>query len=100
MAQNVGDGGHTSDLVGTLGAPPSWCAEEERSYTFRAWMQDLQLWQASAVVDVQRQGPLAALRLRGSARELAREIDDGVLQGGGVVDGIALTGLAFLVAQL
>ena len=53
-------------------------------YSLRSWISDLILWSASTDIDVHRQGPIAALQISGSARELVREIPPNVLQNGRV----------------
>ena len=66
--------------------PPSWSPENERRYPFAQYQQDLNLWIASADVDENRQAALVALRLGGSAKLLAREMDVEMLQNGALVN--------------
>ena len=54
--------------------PPSWNPQSERTYSFRKFRLDLELWVAATDMDVIRQGPAIAIRLEGDARQLAHEI--------------------------
>ena len=62
--------------------PPSWSPERDKAYPLRTWVQDVRLWAMATDTDVQRQGPSAALRIAGTARELIRELDVNVLAQG------------------
>lgn len=62
--------------------PPSWSPERAKFYTLLQYEQDLRIWAASSDVDLLRMGPLVALRLGGSAKVLAREMDVAMLSGG------------------
>ena len=62
--------------------PPSWSPERDKSYPLRIWIQDLRLWSFATDVDADKQGPNAALRVGGSAKELIRELDVNVLANG------------------
>ena len=64
--------------------PPSWCPEKDRQYPLRAWTADIRLWALGTDVDALRQGPVAAGRIIGTARDLIRELDPNVLSAGGV----------------
>eukprot|EP00435_Cladocopium_sp_Y103_P048882 s594_g14.t1 len=99
---------HQSDagppFVGTatLKCPPSWCVERNHIYTLRAWISDLVLWASATELDAARHGPIAALQVQGSAKELIRELTPQQLQHGDVdpVTGQQLTGLMLLVTVL
>ena len=62
--------------------PPSWSPERDKQYPLRTWTQDIRLWSMGTDVDVFRQGPVAAMRVGGTARELIRELDVQVLAQG------------------
>ena len=66
--------------------PPSWSPERDRSYSFRQFQQDILLWAAATDVQADRQGPAVALRLAGSAKVLAREMDPNMLINGVMID--------------
>ena len=55
--------------------PPSWSPERDKSYPLRTYLQDLRLWQYATDCDPLRQGPAAAQRVGGTAKELVRELD-------------------------
>ena len=69
-----GDGatGHEGD---PLKNPPSWSAEGEGRYPFEKYEQDMRLWIAATSLAPGQIGPAIALRLQGTARELARACD-------------------------
>jgi hypothetical protein len=66
--------------------PPSWSPERDRSYSYRQFQQDILLWAAATDVQADRQGPAVALRLAGSAKVLAREMDPQMLINGVMID--------------
>ena len=80
----------------TLKCPPSWSVERNHVYSLRSWIADLVLWSSSTEVDGQRQGPIAAMQIQGSARELVRELTPQQLRDGNGQD----TGLMLLVQLL
>ena len=85
--------------------PPSWTPERDRQYPLRTWTQDIRLWAMGTDVDVQRQGPVVAMRIGGTARELVRELDVQVLaQGMMLADAngqlVQTTGLECLIRAL
>ena len=87
--------------------PPTWSPERSRQYSLRTYERDLILWSASSEVDPVRMGPLVALRLGGSAKILAREMDINILAGGmdipdpnGGQGLVHISGVEFLLRQL
>ena len=62
--------------------PPSWSPEKDRHYSFRQYQQYLLLWSASTDLAEERLGPTIAMRLSGSAKVIAREMDINTLQNG------------------
>lgn len=62
--------------------PPSWSPERDRVYPLRTWILDVRLWARGTDVEDQRMGPVAAMRVGGSAREFIRELDTNVLANG------------------
>ena len=99
---------HQSDagppFVGTatLKCPPSWCVERNHVYTLRSWISDWVLWASATELDPARHGPIAALQVQGSAKELIRELTPQQLQHGDIdpMTGQQLTGLMLLVTVL
>ena len=99
---------HQSDagppFVGTatLKCPPSWCVERNHVYTLRSWISDLVLWASATELDPARHGPIAALQVQGSAKELIRELTPQQLQHGDIdpMTGQQLTGLMLLLVTV
>ena len=83
----------------TLKTPPGWSVETSHQYSVRSWLSDLVLWSSSTEIEPQRQGPLAALQITGSARDLIREIPPQVH---GQIDNLGnhMTGLMVLAQVL
>ena len=108
MQQGPRSNVHQSDagppFVGTatLKVPPSWCVERNHIYTLRSWISDLILWASASDLDPIRHGPVAALQVQGTAKELIRELTPHQLQHGDVdpATGQQLTGLMLLVSVL
>ncbi|CAJ1416652.1 unnamed protein product [Effrenium voratum] len=98
----VGDAGPPFVGTATLKVPPAWSVERNHHYSFRSWVSDLVLWSSATEIDPRRQGPVAALQVQGSAKELVREITPQQLQDGDVdqLTGQHLTGLMLLVTVL
>ena len=86
----------------TLKVPPSWCVERNHVYSLRSWIADLVLWASASDLDPIRHGPVAALQVQGTAKELVRELTPQQLQHGDVdqMTGQQLTGLMLLVTVL
>ena len=59
--------------------PPGWTPEKDKTYPLRTWVQDIRLWSVATDTDANRQGPVAAQRIGGTAKELIRELDMNVL---------------------
>ena len=99
---HVGDAGPPFVGTATLKVPPAWSAERAHWYSLRSWVSDLVLWSASTDIDVQRQGPIAALQVTGAAKELIREIAPAVLQHGRIdpQTGAQVSGLMVLAETL
>ena len=58
---------------------PSWSPERDKHYPLRTWVTDVRLWAVGTDTDPNKQGPVAAMRIGGTARELIRELDANVL---------------------
>ena len=99
---HVGDAGPPFLGTATLKVPPAWSVERNQHYSLRSWISDLIMWSTATDVEPQRMGPIAALQVSGSAKELVREIPPDQLANGGVdpVTGNQITGLMMLVQTL
>ena len=85
--------------------PPAWAPEKDKQYPLRTWTQDIRLWALGTDVDVLRQGPVAAGRILGTAKDLIRELDPNVLSQGGIFadenqNPVQFTGLECLIRAL
>ena len=99
---HIGDAGPPFIGTATLKVPPAWSVERSEHYSLRAWVSDLILWSTATDLEAHRLGPIAALQVNGSARELVRELTPDQLANG-VQDpqnGQHITGLMLLVRTL
>ena len=86
--------------------PPGYAPANEASYSFKDWVQDVNLWSLSTDILEAAKAPLLVLQLGGLARELAREIPTDTLQAGAIQDqndgqgAIHRTGLSVLIYGL
>eukprot|EP00435_Cladocopium_sp_Y103_P046747 s730_g13.t1 len=101
MRSNVHQSDAGPPFVGTatLKVPPSWSVERNHIYSLRAWISDLILWASASDLDPMRHGPIAALQIQGTAKELVRELTPQQLQHGDIdpQTGAQYTGLMLLV---
>lgn len=91
--------------IASAKVPPSWSPERDKIYPLRTWVQDTRLWSVGTDVDPNRQGPVVAPRIGGSAKELIRELDVNVLAQGGVFPDangqpVQMTGLECLIQAM
>ena len=70
----------------SMKVPPQWEPSMDRDYPFRLWQQDVMLWLAATDLDEHQTAAAIVLRLGGTARMLARELDLDVLINGQVQD--------------
>ena len=68
----------------TYRIPPAWAPENEQHYSFRAWVQDLQLWLMLTDLQPAQQAVAVVMRLGGAAREFVRSIAPEEIQNGGL----------------
>ena len=86
--------------------PPGWGVEQESTYPFNCWKRDLITWAHATDLDTDKQAHAVVLRLTGTARVLAQEIDPPVLPHGDMMDHndgngpVPTPGLAILVHRL
>ncbi|CAE7415795.1 unnamed protein product [Symbiodinium sp. CCMP2592] len=99
---HVGDAGPPFIGTATLKVPPAWSIERADHYSLRSWVSDLILWSSATDLEPHRLGPIAALQVNGSARDLVRELTPEQLAHG-IQDpqtGQNITGLMVLVRTL
>ena len=91
-------------LLGSTKIPPYWGPELERTYPFRVWCQDLNIWAQSTELEERKLGAAVAGRLGGVARALAREMPVENLRDGATVgtppNQTTLNGMELLVRAL
>ena len=80
--------------------PPAWSPENERSYPFRDWVQDLTLWTIMSPGTPAQQSAADISRVGGAARDMARLMGPAEVHQGGMVDGVQLDPVSFLVHGL
>ena len=80
--------------------PPAWAPENEHHYSFRAWCQDLQLWLMLTDLQPAQQAAAIVMRLGGAARELVRSITPDEIMNGGIVNGMPVDPVTYIVAGL
>ena len=99
---HVGDAGPPYVGTATLKVPPAWSVERSQTYSLRSWISDLILWSSATDLDAHRLGPIAALQVTGSAKELVRELTPEQLANGqqDPQTGQHITGLMILVRTL
>ena len=80
--------------------PPRWDPSMESSTPFRLWVQDLMLW--AIVTDLAPHQQCAAIiaQLGGAARDLARTISPQEVYNGGMVNGVQLDPVSYLLHGL
>ena len=80
--------------------PPAWSPENDQSYSFRAYMTDISLWIMLTDLQPHQQCAAIIMRLGGSAREMARMITPQEMTTGGVLNGIAVDPVTYLLGSL
>jgi hypothetical protein len=60
--------------------------EQEHTYPFRCWVKDLITWSYATDLETTKQAHAVVLKLTGTARVLAQEIDPGTLSNGEVAN--------------
>ncbi len=94
------------EAAGDTRTPPPWAPEMESGYPFRHWLMDVATWSQATSLEEQRKAPAVVLRLSGTARQMARELDNNQLAHGVDMDlqdgrGVQrVSGLAYLLQGL
>ena len=68
--------------IASAKVPPSWSPERDKIYPLRTWIQDVRLWAVGTDVEENKQGPVVAMRIGGTGKELVRELDVNILSNG------------------
>ena len=84
----------------SLRLPPRWEPGLESSLPFRVWMQDLMLWTIGTDLQPHQQCAAIIQQLGGAARELARNLSPAEVYHGGIVNGVQLDPVSYLLHGL
>ena len=84
----------------TYRIPLARAPETEQHYSFRAWCQDLQLWLLLTDLQPAQQAAAIVMRLGGAARELVRSITPDEMLNGGLINGVQVDPITYIVAGL
>ena len=84
----------------SLRMPPRWEPGLENTLPFRVWLQDLMLWTIGTDMQPHQQCAAIISQLGGAARELARSLSPGEVYNGGVVNGVQLDPVSYLLHGL
>ena len=80
--------------------PPAWAPEMETQYSFRAWTTDLVLWVLLTDLTPAQQAAAISMRLGGEARNCVRAMSYNEIVNGGVVNGVQLDPVSYIIAGL
>jgi len=104
MAPGAGPRMRTSASTGlenfNFRIPPGWSPEQESSYSFRAYMTDIAMWIMLTDLRPYQQCAAIIMRLGGAAREMARMVTPQEMTTGGVVNGVAVDPVTYLLGSL
>ena len=94
--------GHGNNQQGPGGRlPPVWAPDMEPRYTFGQWQRDVLLWTISNEdIEAHRQAAMLLQVLRGGARELTRDLPDNIILQGGMLNGIRVDGMTYIMNLL
>ena len=91
----VNPGGDTNNRV-----PPRWGPERETTYSFKTYVTDLMLWVMLTDLAPHQQVAAIILRLEGAARELARTLTPQEITQGGMINGVMVDPVSYIVYGL
>ena len=80
--------------------PPRWEPTMENHLPFRSWLQDLMLWTIVSDLAPHQQCAAIISQLGGAARDLARTLSPNEVYNGGIVNGVQLDPVSFLLHGL
>eukprot|EP00438_Fugacium_kawagutii_P035880 Skav204682 [mRNA] locus=scaffold1284:96116:106049:- [translate_table: standard] len=83
-----------------LRTPPAWGPEQEATHPFRQWSRDILLWSIASDMEPARKAAAVMLTLRGAARELTRQIPPQAVVAGGLINGVQVDPLTYLMHAL
>ena len=81
--------------------PPLWAPDMESRYTLGQWQRDVLLWTISNEdSEAHRQAAMLLQVLRGGAREFTRDLPDNIILQGGMLNGIRVDGMTYIMNLL
>ena len=81
--------------------PPGWGPEMAGRYSFSEWTRDLLIWSiAQGDVEPHRQCAMVVRQLRGAAQELGRTLDHNIILNRGMLNGVHVDGMTYLLSIL
>ena len=92
---NAGGSGGSSYRV-----PPSWGPEMAARYPFQTYARDVMIWSILTDLDSRRKCAAVILQLRGGAQELARQMPPQAIIAGGLINGVQVDSMTFLMHKL
>ena len=69
-------------------------------YPFKHWARDVLVWSILTDLDARRKAAAVILQLRGGAQELVRALPPQAILAGGVINGVAVDSMTFLMHAL
>lgn len=93
----VGGGGATNPGYRT---PPAWGPEMADRYPFRTWARHVLIWSILTDLDARRKAAAVILQLRGGAAELIESLPPQAIIAGGVINGVNVDPMTFLMHAL
>ncbi len=73
-------------IMNSMKVPPAWDPSWERSYPFKAWIRDISMWSLATDLSAAQQCASVILRLGGTARDLASNMNENQVAHGDNVD--------------
>ena len=80
--------------------PPAWGPEMAERYPFKHWARDVLVWSILTDLGARRKAAAVILQLRGGAQELVRALPPQAILAGGVINGVAVDSMTFLMHAL
>ena len=80
--------------------PPGWSPEQEGTYSFRAYLTDITIWMMMTDLQPHQQCASIIARLGGAAREVARMINPQQMMHGGMLNGVMVDPVTFILGIL
>ena len=100
MMPQLGAGGGGGEQNFNYRIPPKWAPEADQTYSFRAYMTDIPLWIMLTDLQPHQQCAAIIMRLGGGAREMARAMSPQEMMNGGMLNGVMVDSVTYLLGLL